>query len=143
MKGTGIVTLRLHKGLEETTLRLHVLHVPTFEQTLVSLGCINRRGGAVFNLNKAGVPTLTKAGHTSADLKTTQNGIFLVFGPVVSPGEESDVKDVAENQALSVGMDPRLGHLGLTLMNSMPRKGMISRLMSDETDVVSKREVCC
>ena len=55
-------TLRLHTGLEEMTFQLHALHVPTLGQTLVSLGCINRRGGVVFDLSKVGVPTLTKDG---------------------------------------------------------------------------------
>ena len=59
----------------------------------------------MFNLSKARVPTHIKDGHTSAYLKTTQNGLFLVFNRVVLPGEEPDVNNVAENQALSVGMD--------------------------------------
>lgn len=51
VKGSGIVTLLLHKGMEQTSIRLHALHVPSLGQTLVSLGCINRHGGVIFNLS--------------------------------------------------------------------------------------------
>ena len=64
VKGSGIVTLRLHRGMEHTTIRLHALHVPSLGQTLVSLGCINRRGSVEFKLCKTGIPTLTKDNET-------------------------------------------------------------------------------
>ena len=84
---SSIVTLLQHQGLEETTLRLHALHVHTIGETLVGLGRNNRCGRVVFNLSKARVPTLTKDGHTWADLKTTQNGLFLLCGLIVLHGE--------------------------------------------------------
>ena len=36
-------------------------------------------------MSEGGVPTLTKDGHTWADLKTTGNGVFLLSNHVVMP----------------------------------------------------------
>ena len=144
VKGSGIVTLRLHRGMEHTIVRLHALHVPTLGQTLVSLSCINRRGEVEFNLSKTGIPTLTKNNMTWADLKTTKNGLFLLSGHVVMPGgvvTESGMK----GKALSAGRDwhLRLGHPGLTMMNEMSAKGLIPKLTSSESSEIGKCEVCC
>lgn len=144
VKGSGIVTLRLHRGMEETTVRLHALHVPSLGQTLVSLACINRRGGVEFQLSKIGVPTLTKDGQTWADLSTTKNGLFLLSGSIVMPDL---VKSRSESvgHALSVGQDwhLRLGHPGLTMMKEMSSKGLIPVLTSSECEEVQTCEVCC
>ena len=55
------------------------------------------------------------------------------------------VNDDAEFEALSVGMDwhLRLGHPGLPIMHAMSGKGMIPRVYSAESEVVSECEVCC
>ena len=144
VKGSGIVTLRLHRGMEETTIRLHALHVPSLGQTLVSLGCINRRGGVEFKLSKTGIPTLTKDDETWADLKTTQNGLFLLSGHIVMPGSEDEF-GAEKGQALSVGRDwhLRLGHPGLTMMNVMSSQGLIPKLNSSESTEIANCEICC
>ena len=60
VKGSGIVTLSLHEGMETVTVRLHALHVPSLGQTLVSLSCLNRKGQIEFHLSKHGSATLIK-----------------------------------------------------------------------------------
>ena len=103
-KGSGVVTLLLHRGMEETTVRLHALHVPSLGQSLVSLGCVNRKGGVEFNLSKNGNLTLTLDGNTWADLKKTQNGLFLLSGHIVMP-EKGVACDNTSAKALTVGQD--------------------------------------
>ena len=103
--GSGIVTLLLHNGLEQTTVRIHALHVPSLGQTLVSLGCINRRGGVAFNLSKAGVPTLTRNNKPWADLKTTSNGLLILSGRIVMPGQSTQRVNDDGGHALSAGTD--------------------------------------
>ena len=144
VKGSGVVTLLLHRGTEETTIRLHALHVPTLGQTLVSLGCINRRGGVEFNLSKNGTPTLTLDGNTWADLKKTQNGLFLLSGHIVMP-EKGVVCNDNSAKALTVGQDwhLRLGHPGLPMMHAMSSKGLIPKLSYPESFEISKCEICC
>ena len=109
--------------MEETTVRLHALHVLSLGQTLVSLGCINRRGGVEFNLSKNGTPTLTMDGNTWADLKKTLNGLFLLSGHIVMP-EKGVACDDTSAKALTIGQDChlRLGHPGLPIMHAMSSK---------------------
>ena len=144
VKGSGVVTLRLHQGMGELTVRLHALHVPTLGQTLVSLSCINRRGGIAFQLSKNGTPTLTKDDKPWADIKSTRNGLLLLSGHIVMPGM---VKHAVEQngKALTVGTDwhLRLGHPGLTMMHAMSSKGLIPKLTTSESTVIATCEVCC
>ena len=68
--------------MEETRVQFHALHVPSLGQTLLSLNCINKRGGVEFQLSKNGTPTLTQDGKTWADLKKTKNGLILLSGHI-------------------------------------------------------------
>ena len=123
-------------------ITLHALHVPSLGQTLVSLECINHRGNVEFKLSKTGIPTLTKDEETWADLKTTQNGLFLLFGHIVMPGSE-DASEV-KGQALSVGRDwyLHLGHQGLTMMNVISSQGLTPKLSTSESTKIVNCEIC-
>ena len=144
VKGSGIVTLLLHQGMEAITVRLHALHVPSLGQTLVSLSCINRKGNIEFHLSKNGTPTLIKDDKPWADIKTAQNGLLLLSGHIVIPGMVG--ADVASHgMALTAGTDwhLRLGHPGLTMMHAMSSKGLIPNLTKDDTKTIANCEVCC
>lgn len=143
--GSGIVTLLLHNGMEQTTARIHALHVPSLNQTLISLGCINRRGKVAFNLSKAGVPTLTRNDKPWADLKTTSNGLLILSGRIVMPGPSTQPVNDDGGHAFSAGTDwhLRLGHPGLTMMRAMSGKGLIPSLTTSEIAAVQSCEVCC
>lgn len=147
VKGNGIVTLLLHQGMEQTTVRLHALHVPTLGQTLLSLNCLNKRGQVEFNLSKNGTPTLTQDGKTWADLKTTRNGLIMLSGHVVMPKKKVSWSDEVPvmGKALSAGRDwhLRLGHPSLTMMNAMSTKGLIPKLTSSESEEVITCQICC
>ena len=67
--------------MEKTIIRFHKFHIPTLGQTLVSLGCINRRGGVEFKLSKNGIPTLEEKKMGTPEI--TQNGFILLSGHVV------------------------------------------------------------
>ena len=143
VKGSGVVTLLLHQGMENITVRLHALHVPTLGQTLVSLSCINRRGQVEFHLSKNGTPTLVKNDKPWADIKSTQNGLLLFSGHIVMPGLVGG--DIAPHgMALTAGTDwhLRLGHPGLTMMHAMSSKGLIPKLTKRETTTIAACEVC-
>lgn len=144
VKGQGIVTLLLHKGVESITVRLQALHVPSLQQTLISLGCINKRGQVAFQLSKNGTPTLTQHEQPWADVTATKNGLLLLSGHVVMPSMEGC--DVASHgQVLTVGTDwhLRLGHPGLTMMEAMSAKSMIPHLTKEERSKVANCEICC
>ena len=144
VQGHGKVTLRLHNGTETILYRLHALHVPSLGQTLVSLGCINKRSKVAFTLSKNGTPTLTQHDKPWADVVATRNGLLLLSGHIVLPDMEGC--DVAQHgQALSVGCNwhLRLGHPGLTVMESMIADGMIPSLTKDERSKVANCEICC
>ena len=144
VKGTGIVTLLLHNGTDDVTVRLHALHVPSLGQTLVSLTSINRKGQIEFHLSKNGTPTLLKNDVPCADVRTTQNGLLLLSGHISIPGKVGG--DIAPHgMALTVGTDwhLRLGHPGLTMMHAMSKKGLIPPLTKGETTTIAKCEVCC
>ena len=144
VQGQGTVTLLLHNGAESLTVRLQALHVPSLGQTLVSLGCINKRGKVAFQLSKDGTPTLTQHDRPWADVKATRNGLLLLSGHIVLPGMEGC--DVAPHgQALSVGCNwhLRLGHPGLTVMETMIAQGMIPSLTKEERSKVANCEICC
>ena len=147
VKGIGIATLLLHQGMEQTTVRLHALHVPTLGQTLLSLNCLNKRGQVEFNLSKNGTPTLTQDGKTWADLKSTRNGLIMLSGHVVMPKNKVSLSDEVQvmGKALSAGRDwhLRLGHPSLTMMNAMSTKGLIPKLTSSESEEVITCQICC
>ena len=144
VQGQGTVTLLLKNGMESVTVRLHALHVPTLGQTLISLGCINTRGKVSFNLSENGLPTLTQHSRPWADVVAIRHGLFMMSGHVVLPRMEGC--DVAPHgQALFVGCDwhLRLGHPGLTVMETMIAQGMIPSLTKDERSKIANFEICC
>ena len=97
-----------------------------------------------FNLNENGLPTLTHNSRPWADVVAVRNGLFMLSGHVVLPGMEG--YDVAPHgQALSVGCDwhLRLGHPGLTVMETMIAQGMIPSLTKDERSKIANCEICC
>ena len=144
VKGRGWVTLQLHNGVEENTVRLKALHVPSLGQTLVSLSRINKRGQVAFTLSKNGTPTLTQHDRPWADVTTTRNGILLLSGHIVMPGMEGgDI--AAHGQALSVDANwhLRLGHPGLSVMEAMAARDMIPSLTKSEKSTVVNCEICC
>ena len=147
VKGQGIVTLRLHRGTETVIVALQALHVPTLGQTLISLGCINKRGGVEFHLSKNGIPTLTQHNQPWVDAKSTANGLLLLSGRVVMPDVSTGAtpKSVIIHQALSVGIDwhLRLKQPGLTMMNALYSKSLIPKLTPVESADVSGCQICC
>ena len=83
VQGQGTVTLLLHNGAESLIVRLHALHVPSLGHTLVSLGCIKKRGKVTFQLSKDGTPTLTQHDRPWAAVVATRNGLLLLSGHIV------------------------------------------------------------
>lgn len=141
VKGHGLVELLLHQGSQSTKVAIHALHVPSLGQHLISLSCINKRGGVSFSLNEHGVPALNYQGHTWADVNTTANGLLVLSGHVLRPAN-SDA--CLHRQALSAGMSwhLRLGHPGLPVMKSLSAKGILPKLAASEIAEVQGCEVC-
>ena len=141
IKGHGIVHLRLHQGTESTIVEIHALHVPSLGQNLISLGCINKRGGVEFSLSKNGVPTLTREGKLWSDVKKTHNGLIVLSGHVLPPAL---CDGVVKGQALTVGMGwhLRMGHPGIPMMLELSSQGKIPKLMNAELDEVRSCEIC-
>ena len=141
--GSGVVTLLLHNGMETTTVHLCALHVPSLGQTLLSLGCLNKRGGVAFNLSEAGVPTLTREGKPWAEVKSTSNSLLILSCRIVMPGQSTQRADDDSGHALSTGTNwhLRLGHPNLTVMKAMSDKGSIPALTISESAEVQKCEV--
>ena len=71
VRGSSEVTLLLHQGMKNSTVRLHALHVPALGRTFASLSCINCRNQVEFHLSKNSTPSLVKNNKPRGDIKST------------------------------------------------------------------------
>ena len=137
VKGVGVVTLEFSNGMSARTVRLQVLHVPSLGERLVSMDCLNKRGGVAFHLSEKGVPMLTKGGGNWVDVKRASNGLLLMPGKVLPPAHPR------VNLSVGMSMHQKLGHPGLTLMQVLAGNGTISALSEAEVREIRECEVCC
>ena len=68
----------MKKGESVVELQLNALHVPSLGQQLVSMDCLNTRGGVGFQLSERGVPSLSRHGRKWVDVTRHVSGLGVI-----------------------------------------------------------------
>ena len=78
VKGHGVVCLQLHQGDATSVVRIHAFYVPTLKQHLISMLCLNQRGGVDFILSSKDGPSLMHDGKIWCDVRKSGNGLSIL-----------------------------------------------------------------